>query len=511
MSFKRKVLQGSASNLVRMLLSMLVSLVVPPFLVRRMEPAEYSAWVLILQLSGYVYMLDVGMQTAIGKFVAEYDAKGDREASHHLVSTSFTILTIAAAIGSAAIAVMVWSVPRLFHQMPATLVPQVRISLLAVGISTAVTLPFGVFLSIFTGLQQYVFPTIVATVGRVATATALIVLVLMHRGLVPLALVYAGFTLAIAATQFFGWRSLVKGRVDFSFLVLHRQSAIQLAKYGGVMAIWTLATFFISGLDLIIVGHYRYSATGFYAIANAAANFMLAIISSVFGPLVPAVSSMQSGSTPSRIGDLCIRMTRYCTLLLCLLGLPLVFGGYPLLSLWVGKRYATQSAFYLAVLVLGNVVRQLVLPYILIVVATGRQHLAVISAVAEACVNIALSIWLVQRIGAVGVAVGTLIGAFVGVGIHVVVSMRLTQPTIQLRRRRYLRQGLLRPLVVIIPSLFLYPFWRKLNMLPAPPALIALWVVATLAIAWYVGLAADDRQTGGVLLRRLLYRRVERA
>jgi O-antigen/teichoic acid export membrane protein len=204
-------------------------------------------------------------------------------------------------------------------------------------------------------------------------------------------------------------------------------------------------------------------------------------------------------------------MTRYCTLLLCLLGLPLVFAGYPLLSLWVGKRYATQSAFYLAVLVLGNVVRQLVLPYILIVVATGKQHLAVISAVTEACVNIALSIWLVQRIGAVGVAVGTLIGAFVGVGIHVVVSMRLTQPTIQLRRPRYLLQGLFRPLLVIIPSLVVYPFWRKLNMLPAPPAVLALWIVATLAIAWWVGLTEEDRETGGVLVRRLLYRRVQGA
>ncbi len=86
---------------------MLVSLVLPPFLVHRMAPAEYSAWVLILQLSNYVYMLDLGMQAAIGKFVAEYDAKGEREASHHLISTSFTILTVTAAIASAAIAVMV--------------------------------------------------------------------------------------------------------------------------------------------------------------------------------------------------------------------------------------------------------------------------------------------------------------------------------------------------------------------------------------------------------------------
>ena len=188
---------------------------------------------------------------------------------------------------------------------------------------------------------------------------------------------------------------------------------------------------------------------------------MLAIVSSVFGPLVPAVSSMQSGSTPGRIGDLCIKTTRYCVLLLCLLGLPLFFGAYPLLSLWVGKRYAVQSALYLEVLVLGNVVRQLAFPYILVVVATGKQHLATIGAIVEACVNVALSIWLVQRIGTVGVAVGTLGGAFVGLGMHLLVSIPRTQAAIFMQRSRFLLQGILRPFLMVVPSFFLYPFWRR--------------------------------------------------
>ncbi len=161
--------------------------------------------------------------------------------------------------------------------------------------------------------------------------------------------------------------------------------------------------FFVSGLDVVIVGHFHYKDTGSYAIANGAANFMLAIITSVFGPLIPAISSMQAGSSPEKIGDLCIRTTRYCALFLCLLGLPLLFGAYPLLSLWVGKQYALQSALYLEVLVLGNTVRQLGYPYVLAVVATGKQHLPRLARVAEACVNIVLSIWLVQKVGAVGV------------------------------------------------------------------------------------------------------------
>jgi O-antigen/teichoic acid export membrane protein len=205
MSHKRKVLQGSASNLVRVVLSMLVSMVLPPFLVHRMPAAEYSAWVLILQLSAYVGLLDFGLQAAIGKYVAEYDASGEREASHRLVSTSFTILALAGGVACLAICAMVWAVPRLFHQMPAALVPEVRIALVAIGLSTAIALPFSTFTATFTGLQEYFFPTIVATISRVGSAALLIVLLLLHCSLVQLALVMAGFNVATAATQFFGW------------------------------------------------------------------------------------------------------------------------------------------------------------------------------------------------------------------------------------------------------------------------------------------------------------------
>jgi O-antigen/teichoic acid export membrane protein len=510
MSKKRRVLQGSASNIVRVLLSMLVSLVLPPFLVHRLSKAEYSAWVLILTLSAYVNLLDFGLQTAIGKFVAEHDAAGDRQASHDLVSTSFSILSIAALLAMVGVMVMAGYVPELFGQMPAALVPEVRLGVMAVGLSTAFALPFNAFTAIFTGLQRYAFPTVVAVSSRVGSAAVLILLLLLHGGLVQMAIVMAAFNVAAAVAQFLGWRSYARERVNFSFLVLHRTSALRLAKYGSVLSLWTVALLLISGLDTVIVGHYDYSNTGFYAIASSVTNVMLVLVASLFGPLMPALSSMQAGSTPTRLGELCIQTTRYCTLFLCLMGLPLLFGAYPLLSLWLRRHdYAARSALYLQVLVIGNVIRQLACPYVIAVVATGKQHLATISAVAEASVNIGLSIWLVQRIGAVGVAVGTLVGAFISVAVHISVSMRFTQGVIQFQRSRYLLEGWLRPLLVIVPSLLLYPFWRRLSMLPAAPAILALWLLLTVGFAWTLGLLPEDRQQARTILARLLYWRAE--
>ncbi len=505
MSQKRKVLQGSASNIVRVLLSMLVSLVLPPFLVHRLSAPAYAAWVLILQLSAYVGLLDLGLQTAIGKFVAEYDAAGDREASHRIVSTSFTILALAAAVAAVGVAVLSGHIPELFAQMPAALAPEVRSGLLIVGFSTALALPFSTFSAIFTGLQRYGFPTLVAIGTRVLSAAALIVVLLLHGGLVQMAWVMAAFNLASALAQFLGWRSYLREHVYFAFLKFHRDAAVRLARYGSVLSLWTLAMLLISGLDTVIVGHYNYQNTGFYSIASSATNVMNVLISSLFGPMLPALSSMQAGATSGRMGEIVIKTTRYCTLLLCLLGLPLLAGAYPLLNLWVGSNYASRSALYLAVLVIGNIIRQLALPYVITVVATGKQHLATISAIAEASVNIALSIWLVQKMGAIGVAIGTLVGAFVSLGTHVMVSMHYTRATILISRSRFALLGLLRPLVCITPTILLYPFWKPLTMIPAPAAILAAWVITTVAIAWGIALTGEDRFQLTGALRRLAY------
>jgi O-antigen/teichoic acid export membrane protein len=509
MSQKRKVLQGSASNMLRVLLSTLVSLVLPPFLVHRLSPPEYSAWVLILQLSAYVNLLDFGLQTAIGKFVAEHHATGDQEASHNLVSTSFTILAGASFLAAIGIMVMANHVPELFHQMPPALVPEVRLGVIAVGLSTAFALPFNAFAAIFNGLQRYAFTTMVAVVGRVGSAAALIILLLLHGGLAQMALVYAGFIIATALAQFLGWRSYAREHIGFTFLLYEPKSALRLAKYGSVLSLWTVAMLLISGLDTVIVGHYNYTNTGFYAIASSATNVMLAVVASIFGPMLPALSSMQAGTTPTRMGEVAIKTTRYCTLLLCLLGLPLFFGAYPLLSIWVGRPYAARSALYLQVLVVGNCIRQLAFPYVIGVVATGKQHLATISAIAEASVNIGLSIWLVQKFGAIGVAVGTLVGAVVSLSVHLGVSMHYTRATIFIQRRRFVLVGLLRPLLCVTPSLLLSPFWRRNAILPANPAVLIVGFVLTIAIAWTIGLTADERAQSKRVLSRLLYWRVE--
>jgi O-antigen/teichoic acid export membrane protein len=249
----------------------------------------------------------------------------------------------------------------------------------------------------------------------------------------------------------------------------------------------------ISGLDIVIVGHYDYKHTGYYGIASTAANLMVVVIGSLFGPLLPAISSLQAGRTASQLGSILVKATRYCSLLTSLIALPLVFAAYPLLKFWVGHDYAILSAQFLEVLALGNAVRQLGYPYALVVLATGKQHLATLAGLLEATANVTLSIFLVHKIGAVGVAIGTLVGGFVSLGMHSTISMKLTMPVISMSRRKFLLDGLVRPLLCLIPSLLLLPVWLRSSMHLVNAPWAAIWILSTCGIAWFGGLTSAER------------------
>jgi O-antigen/teichoic acid export membrane protein len=197
-----------------------------------------------------------------------------------------------------------------------------------------------------------------------------------------------------------------------------------------------------------------------------------------------------------------VTATRLSTALLCVLGIPLLFLGFPLLRIWVGAHYASHALIYLEALVAANIVRQLAYPYALMVVGLGQQRFATVSPVVEAIINLVSSILLARRYGAIGVAAGTLIGAFAGVIAHVLISMPRTQVAVAVARLRLIREGVARPLLSFLPLLACLPFWRRQSMLPLPIPALVLWAIATASILWWLGLAPNDRRQMTRLVRR---------
>lgn len=487
-------------NLTRLGISALAALLVPPLLIRHLSPQSYGAWVLVLQVSAILNFLDFGIQTAISKFIAQYHASGDMDGCRRLASTSFALLSLAALVGILVSALLSWQLPHLFHQMPIELLRPARIAVILIGTSIALGLPAATCSGIFLGLQRNFEPVLVQSIGRILSTLGLIAAALTGSGLVLMALVISIINLLTYATQVLVWKlSLPEFRIDIR--LANRVMLRKILGYSGILTTWSLALLLISGLDLAIVGHYRFASTAYYAVATSLTNLMIVTQAAVISPLLPVASSLHTREDPSRMGSLLLRSTRYGTLLLLATGLPLLVGAPTILSFWVGPEYAAKSESLLQVLVVANMIRLVGLPYTTLVVATGQLRLATLGTLVEAIVNLTASVLLARHLGAMGVALGTLIGAICNIGIHLAYSLTKTTDLITVTRKTLITEGLMRPALCGLPLLAVVVVHFFSARTAHDVVLPTLATAIAVGMVWLIGFHEHERSQVGHKLR----------
>lgn len=487
------LMRNAAISVARLVVTALVALLLPSYLTHKLPITTYSAWVLVLQMSAYVAYLDFGVQSGVSKYVAEYEAKGDAGGANMRASAGLAIMLSTSILGVLLTLILAWRVPQIFHDMPAFLYHDVRVSLVFVGMSLSFGLFCSVFSAIFLGLQRYAVPMAISIVNRILFAVVVCFAVFFNSSLAVMGAAVAIINISTGVLQIVAWRRLAN-RVRITLRGLDYDVLKKMLAYCSVLAIWSGAMLCITGLDVTIVGRYDFSQTGFYSIATLPTNFIISILGAALGPFLPTASALSTQRTPGEMGDLLSRTTRYSSILLLAGGLPLVVGAYPILRLWVGSDYALHSIGYLRILMLANILRCFCAPYATMVVATSRQRVATASAITEGLVNLISSILLAGRHGARGVALGTLLGSFASVAMHFGVSMHYTQENFAISRRRLFWNGLLRPTVIAIPSVLLIPFWWVSG---APALSIRLWIswgISTSVLMWFVCITANERK-----------------
>ena len=84
----------------------------------------------------------------------------------------------------------------------------------------------------------------------------------------------------------------------------------------------------------------------------------------------------------------------------------------------MGPRYAENATILVQLLVVANIIRICVSPYIVAMIGTGEQRRIIFVPLLEGAVNLAASVIAGYYLGAAGVALGTLIGSVVSLVGH---------------------------------------------------------------------------------------------
>jgi O-antigen/teichoic acid export membrane protein len=403
------------------------------------------------------------------------------------------ILLVAAGLGVLVTLILVWQSPRLLGAVPASLYPDVRRSMLLIGISQSIGLVGSVYAAVFIGLQRYTVPVLISIVNRSLFAALVIVVAYYHGSLTAMGVVGAAANLFAACLQWVAW-SRYASYVQVKLSLIRLPAVKEMLKYCSVLAVWSGASLCISGLDVVIVGHYDFAQTGYYSIATLPNNLMVALLTAMLSPLIPSASALGIRKTPAEMANVLARAARYASFFLLLSGMPLIVGGRTILHLWVGGSYAQHTVGYLRILVAANTIRYMFAPYSTMIVGLGRQKAASASCIVEAIVNLGSSILLAQRFGAIGVAYGTLLGAIVGVVVHVQVSMRNTRQHVAIAPAHYLMEAVWKPMLIAALVLCALFFERGSDGLFQGIFVLLACTASVAVLGWALMLTRAERQ-----------------
>jgi O-antigen/teichoic acid export membrane protein len=460
-----------------------------------MAPDAFGAWSLILQLSAYVGYLDFGIQTAISRFVAHSTERGDTAQRDGIVSTALACLSVACCAAVAGLLVLAFVLPEVFHSLPCEMVGQVRVALLLVGGSLALGLPSSAFAGTFVGLQRNEVPGAIVGGSRIVSAASLILIVRSGGGIVAMGVTVAAVNVASYGLHYVAYRRAMvhlQPAVHLSLEKVSRSAAKELFDYCFSLTVWALGLLLVTGLDLTIVGIYSFPEIGYYAVAATVVTFLAGIFAALFGAMGAPAAVIHARGDRTGLGRFVLVTTRFGVILLLAAGLPLIVFSRPLLQLWVGTDYALHGAILLQVLLAANVIRISVTPYVLAMLGSGEQSRIILVPLLEGVTNLALSLLLAHSLGALGVALGTLIGAVVGLLGTVLYNIKRT-PAIHMSAREYVLNSLLRPCLWAVPLVFLASVWRHL------PSSAVSWICGIAAgavsafLLWSVSLISADR------------------
>ncbi|KQM87982.1 hypothetical protein ASE70_17055 [Sphingomonas sp. Leaf22] len=432
--------------------SALVAVLVPPFLTRMLPLEAYGAWAVALQIGTYVNIFGLGVQAAVGRYVAFYPAPEQTDERDSIVASAFWALLVIALLGCGATGMLATHTDRLFPHLSLAWQSDAARATAILGLSFAVSLIGSIFGSVFLGLQQSHVPAITQLGGRVLQG-GLLIAAASTGSLTIMALAHLAGSVVITVILCWLWRT----RTRHPTIATHRISRDSLKELGGFclsLTVWNLAMLLVSGLDLIILARYAPISVPFYAVSLTLVSFIAGTLQALASALTPAAAGMQATDGGDRLKELLVRASKLIAIASLLVSAPLMFTGREILTLWVGPVYADHAQAILALLAVATVIRTCLLPYGMIAIGTGQQRRMIYTPLIEGLTSLVLSLWWVREHGVMGVAAAKVASATLGI-VLLIGQNALAHTIPHLSRRTVTWEGVLHPLL----------FWAALGAL----------------------------------------------
>jgi len=407
--------------------NVVVMFLLSPFIVHSLGNTAYGVWTIVMSLTGYLGLVEMGVRLSLGRHIAYYIGLGDDDSVNAVISTAMLVFVVCGIVILVASVVIAIFLSSLFIKIPPDLIPSARIVVFIVACNLWVSLLSASFNQILTARER--FELLHATAVAVLLLRALGTVVVLSRGggLIHLACVQLATSTAGAVCAY-----LLSRRVFRPLRIGRRLAAWsrlrELLGYGIWAFIGNTAEMLIYWTDVVIIGAvFGPAIVTFYSIPLMLIHYGNAVcfqVASVLGPRTVAAAARKEFTELRWLfvwgskAVACVAIPVFV--------MYMVFGTH-FITLWMGQQYAIGGTV-LVYLAISQLVR-LCAVLTRSVIASGFGHARIVAGlgIVQGVCNLILTLVLVLqfRMGLIGVALGTMVPMIVFEAPLVFIACRL--------------------------------------------------------------------------------------
>jgi O-antigen/teichoic acid export membrane protein len=394
------------SNWFGTVLTVLVGVFLSPFILHMLGDDAFGLWILILSITGYYGIFDFGIRSSIVKYVAEFEATGDRDGLTRVVNVSIFVyscvalaLLVVTSIGSLYLNVLFRISPSFLHTA--------RLLFLMVGSSIALGLPMSVFAGILEGLQKFYFVNVIQAVATLLRV--LLIIFALDHGLGLLTVAFITVLIPLLSYVVYAWQVMHTIPLKFGERFVDKSTCKLMFRYSIFSFISIVAFRLRFQTDAIIIGAMlSASAITYFSIGSKLISYSSLFVAGVAQILTPMFSQLHATNDQRRLRKLFVLGNRACGLVALPISATLLVLGKSVIDVWVGPRYES-SYLILVILLIPSILSDLQGGSRQMLYGMGRHQALAIVNVVEGLINVVMSTVLIHYWGIVGDALGTAI------------------------------------------------------------------------------------------------------
>ncbi|HPI76720.1 MAG TPA: flippase, partial [bacterium] len=410
-SYSKKISQNALFNLLGSAFTILVTFAAMPFIVHRLGASSFGVLTLTLTIAGYFTILDIGLGTAIIKFLSEKKNDSNRGLEENsLIGTAMLINLAAGAVGATCLFITAPFIISTFR-LDAKSLADATAALRICSLMFFINMSSAVFSAIPQAKQRFDLLSAIRTSAYIIQTLGIVLLLHYGYSLSSVAWCYVASSTFTMIVFFLVARTLMRGKTSF-IPFFDKSSCRLLLSFGCHFTVAKLSSILLNSVDKLIIGLFL----GVERVSYYAAPFLLTSwiykISMIVAPVtMPAASELMSLGDKQRLKRLSIRGTKY--LLMCSIPPAVFLAAAPklTLNLWMGPEFALNGSAAMIPLVIGVFLQGIIAVQSMILVGAGKIKLMSNATMIGGIVSVALCFMLTKTLGIAGAATAYAAGA----------------------------------------------------------------------------------------------------